>query len=51
LTGWSTEGMVEWTGGLAVDFGAGKGLFNYNGTTWSSLSGWDPQSVIAISLP
>jgi len=44
LSGWVPEKEAEWTGGLAVDFGA-NGLFNYASGTWTVLSGWDPQDI------
>ena len=48
LAAWNPDdGMVEWTGGLAVDFGASYGLWNYNGTTWNQLAGWNPEYGIA----
>ena len=31
---------------LLIDFGSGRGLFSYDGTSWSSLSGWDPGQVV-----
>jgi hypothetical protein len=43
LAGWNPDGnMVEWTGGLAVDFGASYGLWNYDGSGWTRLTGWNP---------
>jgi len=45
LAAWDPDdGMVEWTGGLAVDFGVTHGLWNYDGTTWTHLAAWDPEN-------
>jgi hypothetical protein len=41
--------MVEWANGMAVDFGA-QGLWNYNGTSWALLAGWDPEGMIDVDL-
>ena len=47
LASWDPDGMVDWTGGMAVDFGATYGLWNYDGTTWNQLAGWNPEDGIA----
>ena len=43
LAGWDPEGMAEWNGGLAVNFGVTYGLWNYDGTTWTQLAAWNPE--------
>jgi len=34
---------------LILNFGAGKGLYRLNGTSWTALSGWVPDSVVEWS--
>ena len=51
LAGWNPDGnIVEWTNGLAVDFGASYGLWNYDGSSWTNLAGWDPEEIINVDL-
>ena len=50
LTGWVPDNVVEWSEGVAVDFGAGKDLFSFSGTVWTMLTGWDPQAMISASF-
>lgn len=50
LASWNPGGMVDWTGGLAVDFGVTYGLWNYNGTAWSQLAGWNSEDIIGVDL-
>jgi hypothetical protein len=51
LAGWNPDGnMVEWTGGLAVDFGSSYGLWNYDGSGWSSLASWNPEDMTDVNL-
>jgi len=48
LASWDPDdGMVEWAGGMAVDFGVSYGLWNYTGTTWSQLAAWEAEYGIA----
>jgi len=47
LASWNPDGMGEWTGGLAVNFGATYGLWNYDGTTWTQLASWEAEYGIA----
>ena len=47
LASWNPDGMAEWNGGLAVNFGASYGLWNYDGTIWSQLAAWEPEDGIA----
>jgi len=49
LASWNPDGMAEWNGGLAVNFGASYGLWNYDGTIWSQLAGWEAEYGIAWS--
>jgi hypothetical protein len=42
--------MEAWANGLAVDFGASYGLWNYNGSSWSHLAGWDSENIIDVNL-
>jgi hypothetical protein len=42
--------MVQWTSGLAVDFGSSYGLWNYDGSSWSSLAGWNPEGMEDVDL-
>ena len=41
--------MEEWIGGLAADFGT-YGLWNYDGSGWTSLAGWNPEDMIDVNL-
>jgi len=42
--------MEAWATGLAVDFGASYGLWNYDGSSWNSLAGWGPEDIIDVDL-
>jgi len=46
LATWNPDGMVEWTGGMAVDFDT-YGAWNYDGTTWNQLAAWNSEDGIA----
>ena len=46
ITGWgNVNQMLEWDDGatvhLVVDFGNGRGLRRYDGTTWTPMTDWD----------
>jgi hypothetical protein len=41
--------MKEWAGGLAVDFST-YGLWNYDGFSWTSLAGCDPEGILNVDL-
>jgi len=47
LAAWDPDGLVEWDGGLAANFGATNGLWNYDGTTWTQLAAWESEDGIA----
>jgi len=46
LTDWDdVAGMTTWGNNLAVDFGNGRGVFNYNGT-WTKITTWDTANAM-----
>ncbi len=50
LSSWDSSHMAAWRHRLVADFSPPKGIWLYDGTSWTRLTGWDSQDMEGVTL-